>query len=128
MRVFRLRASWLSYVDRTSISIAVDLLRAEQNRPGSEVGALIRTYIKEGQIVPVEVTIKLIENAIRAALAEGREGEGWSDGKGRFLIDGFPRKMDQALLFDTEVRITMRVPPNPLSPRSAESPSRHPAL
>jgi hypothetical protein len=28
---------------------------------------------------------------------------GWEDGKGRFLIDGFPRKMDQAIEFDRSV-------------------------
>lgn len=28
---------------------------------------------------------------------------GWENGKGRFLIDGFPRKMDQALMFDKVV-------------------------
>ncbi|EPT01778.1 hypothetical protein FOMPIDRAFT_1119581 [Fomitopsis schrenkii] len=82
---------------------AGDLLRAEQHREGSEYGEMIRTYIKEGQIVPMEVTIKLLENAMKAALAEGRAGEGWADGKGRFLIDGFPRKMDQAQKFDEEV-------------------------
>lgn len=27
----------------------------------------------------------------------------WKDGKGRFLIDGFPRKMDQAVKFDRSV-------------------------
>jgi UMP-CMP kinase len=27
----------------------------------------------------------------------------WAHGKGRFLIDGFPRKMDQALKFDETV-------------------------
>ena len=41
---------------------------------------------------------------MRAALAENRQGEGWADGKGRFLVDGFPRKMDQALKFDEDVR------------------------
>ena len=87
---------------------AGDLLRAEQHREGSEYGEMIRTYIKEGQIVPMEVTIKLLENAMKAALAEGRTGEGWADGKGRFLIDGFPRKMDQAQKFDEEVRFLSR--------------------
>jgi len=82
---------------------AGDLLRAEQHREGSEYGTLIQTCIKEGTIVPMEVTIKLLENAMKAAIAEGREGEGWKDGKSRFLIDGFPRKMDQALKFDEEV-------------------------
>ncbi|CAL1703832.1 unnamed protein product [Somion occarium] len=82
---------------------AGDLLRAEQNRPGSAYGDLIRTYIKEGQIVPMEITVKLLENAMRAALEEGRTGEGWQVGHGRFLIDGFPRKMDQAIMFDDAV-------------------------
>jgi UMP-CMP kinase len=82
---------------------AGDLLRAEQHREGSEYGTLIQTCIKEGTIVPMEVTIKLLENAMKAAIEEGREGEGWKEGKSRFLIDGFPRKMDQALKFDEEV-------------------------
>lgn len=82
---------------------AGDLLRAEQNREGSEYGDMIRNYIKEGQIVPMEVTIKLLENAMRAALEEKRDTAGWTDRKGRFLIDGFPRKMDQALKFDEDV-------------------------
>ncbi|KAG0343254.1 hypothetical protein BG000_004192 [Podila horticola] len=61
---------------------AGDLLRAEQERPGSQYGELIKTYIKEGKIVPMEM------------LASGQD---------RFLIDGFPRKMDQALKFEEAV-------------------------
>jgi adenylate kinase family enzyme len=38
---------------------AGDLLRAEQQRPGSTYGEMIQTYIKEGQIVPMEVTVKV---------------------------------------------------------------------
>jgi len=82
---------------------AGDLLRAEQNRQGSQYGELIRTCIKEGQVVPMEITVKLLENAMTAVIRENRPGDGWTDGKGRFLIDGFPRKMDQALKFDEEV-------------------------
>jgi UMP-CMP kinase len=82
---------------------AGDLLREEQDRPGSKYGDLIRGCIKEGLIVPLEVTIKLIENAMAATLANPPAGEGWANGKGRFLIDGFPRKMDQALMFDKAV-------------------------
>lgn len=81
---------------------AGDLLRAEQNRGGSQYGELIRTCIREGMIVPKEVTSKLLENAMAAAI-QSRYGDRWPDGKGRFLIDGFPRKMDQASLFDEEV-------------------------
>jgi len=81
---------------------AGDLLRAEQERPGSEYGELIQTCIREGTIVPMRVTIKLLENAMRATL-ESKSGSGWEAGKGRFLIDGFPRKMDQALKFEQDV-------------------------
>ncbi|KAJ6611764.1 UMP-CMP kinase [Mycena sp. CBHHK59/15] len=82
---------------------AGDLLRAEQHREGSEFGELIQTCIREGSIVPMEVTVKLLQNAMTAVLKEGKSEDGWSDGRGRFLIDGFPRKMDQAMKFDEEV-------------------------
>ena len=87
-----------------TLNAAGDLLRAEQNREASQYGELIRTYIREGAIVPMEIVIKLLENAMKAELEKGREGEGWANGKGRFLIDGFPRKMDQAVKFDETVR------------------------
>jgi UMP-CMP kinase len=58
---------------------AGDLLREEQDRPGSEFGEMIKKDIREGNIVPMEVTIQLLENAIL------KEIEG---GKSRFLIDG----------------------------------------
>ncbi|KAG0224649.1 hypothetical protein BGW42_004973 [Actinomortierella wolfii] len=70
---------------------AGDLLRAEQERPGSQYGELIKNYIKEGKIVPHIVTIALLENAMLES------------GQKRFLIDGFPRKMDQALEFERVV-------------------------
>lgn len=57
---------------------AGDLLRAERDS-GSPDGEMIESYIREGKIVPVEVTIRLLEKAMRAS------------GRSRFLIDGFPR-------------------------------------
>ncbi|KAI8089638.1 adenylate kinase-domain-containing protein [Halteromyces radiatus] len=74
---------------------AGDLLREEQNREGSKYGELIKHYIKEGLIVPMEVTIALLEQAMRESIEK--------DNKRRFLIDGFPRKMDQALKFEEAV-------------------------
>ncbi|KAF2645770.1 UMP-CMP kinase-like protein [Massarina eburnea CBS 473.64] len=74
---------------------AGDLLREEQDRPGSEFGEMIKTYIKEGAIVPQEVTIQLLENSIKATMEK--------DGKKLFLIDGFPRKLDQAHAFERSV-------------------------
>jgi UMP-CMP kinase len=56
------------------------LLREEQDRPGSEFGEMIKSYIKEGTIVPLEVTIQLLENAMKKSMEGGN--------KGMFLIDG----------------------------------------
>ncbi|CEL97781.1 unnamed protein product [Vitrella brassicaformis CCMP3155] len=63
---------------------AGDCLREERKTPGSEFGELIETYIKEGKIVPVEITVKLLEKKMRS--------HGWEGGK--FLIDGFPRNLN----------------------------------
>jgi adenylate kinase family enzyme len=56
-------------------------------------GHLIRTFICEGTIVPIGVKIKVLENAMGAVL-ESKCGSGLETGKGRFLIDVFPRTMD----------------------------------
>ncbi|KAL5364648.1 adenylate kinase-domain-containing protein [Aspergillus floccosus] len=79
---------------------AGDLLRAEQVREGSQYGDLIRTYIREGKIVPMEITVALLSNAMADALANQTTG---AKGKARFLIDGFPRKLDQAVFFEDTV-------------------------
>lgn len=78
---------------------AGDLLRAEQDRPGSQYGQLIKDYIKDGAIVPMEVTIALLENAMKETI----DGGGDEKTARRFLIDGFPRKLDQALKFEESV-------------------------
>jgi UMP-CMP kinase len=84
---------------------AGDLLRAEQDRPDTPFGDLIRTHIREGKVMPMEVITKLLENAMDTVLVS-KSGEGWDGRNGRFLIDGFPRKMDQALMFEEKVRLT----------------------
>ncbi|CAH4029042.1 unnamed protein product [Pieris brassicae] len=61
---------------------AGDLLREERQRPGSEYGEMIEEKIRNGEIVPVEVTCSLIHKAMEKS------------GKSRFLIDGFPRNKD----------------------------------
>lgn len=61
---------------------AGDLLREERNNPNSEYGELIETYIREGKIVPVDITCSLIERAMN------------NSDKDSFLIDGFPRNQD----------------------------------
>jgi len=44
----------------------------------------------------MEITIALLEKAMR------------EDGGTRFLVDGFPRKMDQAVKFEETVSISLR--------------------
>eukprot|EP00752_Nemacystus_decipiens_P010460 g9319.t1 len=60
---------------------AGDLLRAERNSK-SELADMINEFIREGKIVPAEVTVGLLRKAMEAS------------GKSRFLIDGFPRNPD----------------------------------
>jgi UMP-CMP kinase len=79
---------------------AGDLLRAEQLREGSQYGQMIKTYITEGKIVPMEVTVNLLSNAMRESLDTSPPAKGT---KARFLIDGFPRKLDQAVFFEETV-------------------------
>ncbi|CAK7201430.1 bifunctional uridylate/adenylate kinase [Sporothrix eucalyptigena] len=78
---------------------AGDLLRAEQDRPGSQFGQLIKDCIRDGAIVPLEVTVKLLENAMQETITAKKGAEK----EHKFLIDGFPRKMDQAVAFEQAV-------------------------
>lgn len=73
---------------------AGDLLRKEQDNPDSKYGNLIKHSIKEGLILPHEITISLLKTAIEKAYLEGRKN---------MVVDGFPRKMDQAIIFEKEI-------------------------
>ncbi|EFJ20739.1 hypothetical protein SELMODRAFT_5337, partial [Selaginella moellendorffii] len=67
-----------------------DLLRAEV-ASGSELGKQCDTLMKEGKLVPLDVTINLLKQAMGKAKCK------------RFLIDGFPRAVDQAHEFEAKV-------------------------
>lgn len=71
---------------------AGDLLRAEI-KSGSENGTMIQTMIKEGKIVPSEVTIKLLQKAMQES------------GNDKFLIDGFPRNEENRAAFEAVTKI-----------------------
>ena len=60
---------------------AGDLLR-EERKSGGDTGDLINNYIKEGKIVPAEITVGLLKKAMEKS------------GKKKFLIDGFPRSKE----------------------------------
>ncbi|CAE8674951.1 unnamed protein product [Polarella glacialis] len=78
---------------------AGDLLREEKTREGSEHGELINTYIREGKVVPSEITVKLLEKAMK-----GLEWEG-----GNFLVDGFPRSFENLSAWEKVLGDTVNV-------------------
>ena len=63
-----------------------DLMRQEV-ASGSELGQLIESYTSQGQLVPDDVTIQLLEKHIESLPA---------DTKG-LIFDGFPRTLNQAV-------------------------------
>lgn len=65
-----------------------DLLR-EAVRNGTKVGKLAKGYLDAGRLVPDSVAIDVAEEAVKNE--ECRNG---------FVIDGFPRTLEQAVLFD----------------------------
>ena len=60
---------------------AGDLLREERAR-GGPAAEMIEATIRDGRIVPVEVTVALLRDAMAAS------------GASKFLVDGFPRNFD----------------------------------
>ena len=61
---------------------AGDCLREEKAKPDSPDAELINGLIKEGKLVPVEITLRLMKKKMDAS------------SKTKFLIDGFPRNID----------------------------------
>lgn len=64
---------------------AGDCLREAQADPCNKNGQLIKEYIKDGKIVPVDITVNLMREKIYAD-DDGNESI--------YLIDGFPRNKD----------------------------------
>ena len=65
-----------------------DLFRKEQES-GSELGKIAKSYMEKGQLVPDDITVKMILGRIAAPdCAKG------------FLLDGFPRTLEQAKALD----------------------------
>eukprot|EP01035_Chromulina_nebulosa_P035786 gene35786-48123_t len=73
---------------------AGDLLR-EERASGSALADMINTFIKEGKIVPAEVTVRLL----RTAMAKS--------GSTKFLIDGFPRDMMNLECWQKEMEVML---------------------
>ena len=65
-----------------------DLFRHHQEQ-GTELGLLVKRYMEQGELVPDEVTIKMVLDRI--------SGKDCSRG---FILDGFPRTVEQATALD----------------------------
>lgn len=65
-----------------------DLFRDAQNK-GAELGLIAKSYMEKGQLVPDSIVVKLILERLTA-----------SDCKEGFLLDGFPRSLEQAKALD----------------------------
>jgi UMP-CMP kinase len=72
-----------------------DLLREEAQRPSSAYADFIKRSIRESIVIPAQLTCDLIKLRMDAAMKRGIH---------RFLIDGFPRSLDQALRFEEKAR------------------------
>lgn len=66
-----------------------DIFRTEIGN-GTELGLKAKSYMDQGLLVPDEVTNNMVKNYL----------ENLSDQKNGFLLDGYPRTLDQAQAFD----------------------------
>ncbi|MHC4537189.1 MAG: adenylate kinase, partial [Planctomycetota bacterium] len=69
-----------------------DILRQER-AAGTELGQKAQSYMDSGGLVPDEIIIEMMTKAIKKAPAEG------------FLLDGFPRTVNQAVELDKSLAI-----------------------
>ena len=75
-----------------------DILR-EEVKQGTPIGKECSKIMKEGKLVPVNLTMELMKKAMKNS--EGTTG---------YLLDGFPRATSQARAFQKQVNISL----NPL--------------
>jgi len=71
-----------------------DLLRAEVDS-GSALGESLSATMASGRLVSMETVLDILEAAVMKALKAGTKG---------FLIDGYPREVDQGLMFARKIR------------------------
>ncbi|TKR72435.1 hypothetical protein L596_019881 [Steinernema carpocapsae] len=71
-----------------------DLLRAEV-KSGSPRGTQLTKIMEAGELVPLEVVLDLIKEAMLEAIKKGSKG---------FLIDGYPREVKQGEQFEAEIQ------------------------
>ncbi|MFV0530825.1 MAG: adenylate kinase [Flavobacteriales bacterium] len=58
---------------------------------GTELGKLAKSYIDKGQLVPDQVTVDMLKEAVMTSVKKGAKG---------FIFDGYPRNTHQAEVLD----------------------------
>lgn len=92
-----------------------DIFRANISQ-GTELGLQAKAYAEQGKLVPDEITNKMVKNYLATL----------SDKKNGYLLDGYPRTLDQAKAFEemtdgtdlaVDVILAMDVPTDVLTRR-----------
>lgn len=71
-----------------------DVMRQEMKREGSEYATIIEQNMRAGTVAPKEITIPILKSHMLAASRQGMD---------LFILDGFPRNLEQAQLFEETV-------------------------
>ena len=79
--------------------------RVDEVRAG--IGKECASIMKAGKLVPLDLTLRLMQNAMEQA----------SDASG-YILDGFPRAVNQAKGFTKQVQVTVAQIPSNLLPLS----------
>ena len=75
------------------VHIATGDLFRQAVADGTELGLQAQTYMKEGKLVPDDITIKMVSERISAP-----------DCQKGVILDGFPRTLEQARALDNEMK------------------------
>ncbi|KAF4678702.1 adenylate kinase, partial [Perkinsus olseni] len=71
-----------------------DLLRDEVKK-GSDIGREAKAIMEQGLLLDDSIVLRLLKEAMTAAVVEGKES--------KFLVDGYPRSLEQAHMFEKEI-------------------------
>lgn len=82
------------FADFGYVQISTGDLFRENIKNGTEVGLLAKTYMDKGQLVPDSVTISMLKERISKP-----------DCKNGFILDGFPRTIEQAEALENIAKI-----------------------
>lgn len=74
-----------------------DILRKVEKEP-TELGKKVRSLMEKGMIIPDEITVPALENYLKE-----------NNISGKFLMEGFPRTIEQVKLFDRKVDMVFEI-------------------